>query len=615
MPFINPLYHKCGAGVYSAPYQKTHSPRTVNDLHWLYGKIAWASANCGGQGLDTATWDEKNFQGSGMYDKRAAGQPGNPNNKAGGEDEDSDDTFPDPIFIPKPHITSVRTFSDTHQIGAIRKCQLGFKVYDRAQLGGYGNFFTPGKDVSISFGWYGGDHNTSESFTGKIVNFAYSLSSDGGFDCSCEAIGAGPNMMVHANIQDFLETDVQPYVDEAGYTKNATSVLSEIEVLIQSAIEDGQPENQEVDQDGRMIALIKLPEKSEGGTAAALSALGEDSTPVGYIRFDSIVEIVNKLLATISGGVTINFPSTGEFKTIIGKTAADTMVSSNPYEMLIPNMSKYDETDWIVGAPAATYGDYLDCRYVYIRTDTILDFINTVLPVQDTEKKKIKLKIGDFFQRLFEIIENNCGHRPKLSLVRNADPSDSTGIYIVDINTISDKVKPTYITAVTAGSVVRNMSLNASLPADVSALFYTLNNAPPDLSSADHAALGKFFGFVKNVSWDKGTEYTDAKKVLDKCGEGDSGAVSALDSLNQKLVGASLATNDPKRTALVPLDLSITVDGTPGFTFGDVISTNYLPPFYRKDTVAFVITDVTHEVSDGDWTTTLSTVCKFLSGF
>ena len=58
-----------------------------------------------------------------------------------------------------------------------------------------------------------------------------------------------------------------------------------------------------------------------------------------------------------------------------------------------------------------------------------------------------------------------------------------------------------------------------------------------------------------------------------------------------------------------PLNLEIELDGTPGFKFGTVVSSTFLPPNEGYEKVVFTCTDVTNTISGNDWSTTLKTQC------
>jgi len=58
----------------------------------------------------------------------------------------------------------------------------------------------------------------------------------------------------------------------------------------------------------------------------------------------------------------------------------------------------------------------------------------------------------------------------------------------------------------------------------------------------------------------------------------------------------------------IPINLSIVLDGIKGFRFGNTITIDYLPDGYGD--VVFTVTKIEHSITNNDWTTTLSTVCR-----
>lgn len=62
---------------------------------------------------------------------------------------------------------------------------------------------------------------------------------------------------------------------------------------------------------------------------------------------------------------------------------------------------------------------------------------------------------------------------------------------------------------------------------------------------------------------------------------------------------------------LLPLSLSITIDGIEGLAFGNAVGIDYLPERYRSNSY-FTIFNISHEISADGWTTTLET--KFRVG-
>ena len=59
--------------------------------------------------------------------------------------------------------------------------------------------------------------------------------------------------------------------------------------------------------------------------------------------------------------------------------------------------------------------------------------------------------------------------------------------------------------------------------------------------------------------------------------------------------------------ALTPLEVTLTIDGCGGIFPGNTIHTHYIPKKY-KDRTTLIIKSVSHEISNGGWTTTLETM-------
>lgn len=65
----------------------------------------------------------------------------------------------------------------------------------------------------------------------------------------------------------------------------------------------------------------------------------------------------------------------------------------------------------------------------------------------------------------------------------------------------------------------------------------------------------------------------------------------------------NLDTSQQLTSTILPYEVTFTIDGLNGFKFGDIVHFDILPNKY-KDSVVFVITSVTHNItSDGKWST------------
>jgi len=69
-------------------------------------------------------------------------------------------------------------------------------------------------------------------------------------------------------------------------------------------------------------------------------------------------------------------------------------------------------------------------------------------------------------------------------------------------------------------------------------------------------------------------------------------------------------SNDPSCNMVLPFQWSFTLDGIGGFKFGQYITHPRIPKEVR-DSFRFQITAVEHDLSDGDWKTTINTIARF----
>ena len=169
------------------------------------------------------------------------------------------------------------------------------------------------------------------------------------------------------------------------------------------------------------------------------------------------------------------------------------------------------------------------------------------------------------------------------------------------------------LTAVTKDSICRSISLAAKIPSALSTMAYTKN--ANTLSDANGTGLSGLSGGTPPPPENPETAeltLTEIRTAIDSAPLTTTTITSLESALKRQYIGG----NDPTVTneaVAYPIDFSATIDGLEGFIFGNAITTNYLPSVYHDATgqkVAFTITKVEHTVSNNDWTTTLSTVCR-----
>jgi hypothetical protein len=213
---------------------------------------------------------------------------------------------------------------------------------------------------------------------------------------------------------------------------------------------------------------------------------------------------------------------------------------------------------------------------------------------------------------------------------RNDSKDENKGFwYIVDTDYNGDDIAPLIIKAVThdgykqskreSASIVRTMNLSAKLPDKMQSVAYVA--ARSNFAQNQTVSLAELISGQPKRDDTVKFNLEDLKLAKEQVGSGpNDDAVNTLKGQLQAYYTDVTAKGDstsgaklPNAWQLVPLDLSITLDGINGFNFGNVISTNYLPSRYfdsKGQKIIFTVSKVEHSISEGDWTTTLSTLCR-----
>lgn len=621
MSFVNPFWNQCNVGPVTAPYQKTDKPRSPDDIQWLYGKIAYASATAGNSVLDTASWKQKFADGQGAYAIQEKGDPNDP--------------FSDKLYIPKAHITAVKISGDPSSYGAVRKASVSFKTYNKAQIESLKGFFTPGEELTITIGWANaGSNGGSETFRGKIYKFNIQLNTDGGYECSCEGIGEGNSTIVNIKA-DSLFPFSSTITDAAAKTIIQNNLFSYIAAM------------QKIGGTGTVgvknFKIPGLPFQLLGATIKTPEDLGSGDTSQAsnlksYIRIDSLIKLCNELIKTYyfegnrpqaqrASGPSNNTPLTIttvppsiQFPTddvLYSAAVADDVRPANPLIVLYAGLTNYEGKEFgplnlDTAKPAAAGTVKIDFSKVYISCDFIdtLSKVNYIDTPPGTSVVRY-LKLGAFLEKIFSEVSRNFGGCFALSLAHSAAANDNT-IYIVDQNSYDGAIKPVYLDSIGGKSGTRSINLSSNLPSEVSNAFFVTTQAPNEIKAGDGHLLNLFGNGTSAAKiQDDSAAY---KKAVKAVGEqpGVQANVSALTSLLYNKVQYSRESGNA--SILVPFELTAILDGVPGFEYGNVVSSNYIPDIYKLGNngvkIGFFVTNIEHNVQAGDWTTTVSTQCK-----
>jgi len=600
------FFSQCDSSVFSAVKARkaiyASENRSSTDHIWLFKKMAFASA----QAINTAAG-----RTSTLTTPRGGGI-GATNSLYKGATATVDGRF-----LPRPHINTVK-ISNEGDFGSIKKCEMTFTVYSRADLDKMQSFFDIGANLTVRYGWKysGGPFGKQGDFNGIIYNFAYQVNTSGGFDCTTYGIGEGIAMLA-ANVKAAVDSKGESYKDALENLLVVTNLPTKLAKLMADAKELG--ENTIDETTG--IGCVKMPtswgtadnsaEKKEAKEAQE-EAPAED-VPKYYISLEKLVVLIKEQILNASSPKMKEIALKCDSATTLGNMpVADNLISANPVEMLFPGFCNYGEThSYSFQAYDSSFsGGDLSKTMLSIPwlTDTLIELGKST---QD-KSKSTDATIAKFFKIIFDKIYQNSGTRFKLSLSTN--PKNEKEFLIVDVNYVEvSTLKVLELTAVTKDSICRSISLSAKIPSALVTMAYTKN--ANTISEANGTGYNVLAGGEPSPAESSETAEPTLAEIRTAIDAAPL-TTTTITSLESALKRVYIGGTDPtvtKEAVAYPIDFSATIDGLEGFIFGNAITTNYLPSVYHDATgqkVAFTITKVEHTISNNDWTTTLSTVCR-----
>lgn len=550
------------AQYYSATYR-------TDDAHsFINKKIAYATAACNGASLGVST--QGGIGDKGMYHGK--------------------------YKLPDAHINSVKV-SNEGDFGSLRKAEVNFTVYDAAELKTGSGFLSIGQTLTISYGWSdSGGAGGGGSFSGTTYNFTYSVQPDGSFNCTTYAIGKGVTTLGFSTKTATNATS--DITDPNDIVIKDNSMIEFIRASVETAALEPGSSNGSVAAVEIPEALTKEPdvESEESGEVDLSKKIVKN-----YVTLKFVINAINEKIirATVGSRASYLLIDTEKYSKTNQHPAK--VGSANPLEMITPGNSRDyygpNLNFTINGADAiSTIGD------VYISMD-FLESAYASLTVGSSEHEKSKQdSIFYFLNSVFDMMYRNSGglYRPYVS-------TDHDGLWhLVDGNYFPTSVDPLVIPAMSKNSVVRSISLQSALTSEYATA--VMIGGASTATRFSTTALAEIFPGAG-----ASTEVSDAPDSVEAAiGNMDKGGVTTenVTSLEAALRKSAIPVQNSQKQ-LIPLELSVTVDGVEGFTFGDAITTNYLPAGYFGK-VAFVVTKVDHNISAGDWTTTLTTACRVL---
>ena len=272
-------------------------------------------------------------------------------------------------------------------------------------------------------------------------------------------------------------------------------------------------------------------------------------------------------------------------------------------EVIFPGFATYGSKTFTFGSADISSGYLGQCLFSW-------DWLQTLYQQEgsktDKNQKAVDKSIMSFLKRLFDCVFNNSGNAFKLTTAD--DPKSNKNIVICDANYVDNKVAVFTIPAAGQGSVCRSVSIVSKVPSEMATA--AMVSAQSTITNHTPSAFGAVYS-NPNSGQAPATSTPAAALTAALTAVGEAGVKPGLVSSLRSALQGAIAAIKPTNTAIpIPVEFSCTVDGCPGFQFGDAVSCDYLPKALIGPNTAFTVTKVEHNVSDGDWTTTIQTVMR-----
>ena len=236
---------------------------------------------------------------------------------------------------------------------------------------------------------------------------------------------------------------------------------------------------------------------------------------------------------------------------------------------------------------------------------------STILSKQEDQPD---ISITKFLKAIFAAISFETGGIYNLSLI---SPHQDNKLYVIDTNYTGteETIEPYIFNAFKSDSIVRSLNVDSKLPDRMATSMYiagrgsdatgTNSDVATNITGAEIEDDPDALNLALEVLNEVNIQLAESGYEIEAIREGE-------DALRKYKIKA--ADKNWNEDVLYPISLNITIDGIAGFRFGNVIGTNWLPAKYRDKAgdlkIVFVITNVTHDISGNDWSTTLQTQCR-----
>lgn len=518
--------------------------------------------------------------------------------------------------------------------GLLRTVKVAFTCYDRATFLKFEKAcLRPNKEVSVKYGYvkpaYGGGSESMDDLA--VSGFNWSITSKNTYACSFTAIGPTAvlkEMNCEVQIKDAGLTFLQPRV--IGPPK--TVPVSSISGLIEHDAQQGTGQPTDDTEDGTYIPShgghIAVLDEPIGGLMAKVLAFlpgmfAPDPVKMTYVSLNYIVNRVmnQQVLAKSEGlmaGRKMEINASG--KVISG------MCSADPMKVVMLGGEAGDYTDPVDkslgknwdpnGAGPVCYGSTLNAGNIMFNKDFVIEAFDKARVKMDTKHSQEKtaggksgatgVSIDAFMTALFDKVKTASGGWFRLSLSEKA--LNPKVLSIVNTNEGSGGVGPlTFDPIGGTDGVTRSTKIDCSPSANDT--YQVMANAIEKEGLTGTLVSGKPRA-KPNPSKEVCLATLKRHRTETAPGGFDDALVRQMESCLASLINAlDESTLVAHSNIPYPLKFSVTLDGTPGFAFGDVVRTTAMPKELTSLNIVFIVLEVNHTIKGNDWETSLTTQC------
>ncbi len=412
--------------------------------------------------------------------------------------------------------------------------------------------------------------------------------------------------------------------NQPGWFDSATSFASKLASYVPFNTEESDETFITLETFFKMIQKLSLTQKA-GSDGSIYCTFDLSSVSQGVLPQGGVVHSSDPHICLIPGADTVGGTESGAGAVAVG------LLTLNPF-ITAAYVSSMNEGYKGIDGAASCVGEGVDIGKILVNTI----FINKCF----NELGK-NIKIQDLVDKVLSGINESVGNLWELTIVEDTDCAkspDVPNIVVIDLN--NSKQQAPYEVKVTAmedgrriPALVRDISMELQLSSAMQAqALYADTRTEATEDKCDQVRFkreqqnGKNLaspevggGAPTNMCGPKCEQNTTTTDVLGELKEAfnqlrDEITTSHKSNLYAKLVQyyESGAETGQCKNVLLPFEVSLTFDGIGGFSYAQLITVDALPEKY-KSSYMYQIVGVEHDVTYGDWTTTIKSKPRYIS--